>query len=134
MEAVHTETTDAPIDAKIVADKVVEEVEDTPKVAPEEPEAVVAKVVEPVVEVVTPVVEETSEATPAVVVVENGKAEEKKEVEVEKVAESDESAKRKGADTEVSDVPEKKLKTDDAAEEEPVASVEASEEAEAVTA
>lgn len=36
----------------------------------------------------TPVVEETSEATPAVVVVENGKAEEKKEVEVEKVAES----------------------------------------------
>lgn len=79
---------DAPIDAKIVADKVVEEVEDTPKVAPEEPEAIVAKVVEPVVEVVTPVVEETSEATPAVVVVENGKAEEKKEVEVEKVAES----------------------------------------------
>lgn len=79
---------DAPIDAKIVADKVVEEVEDTPKVAPEEPEAVVAKVVEPVVEVVAPVVEETSEATPAVVVVENGKAEEKKEVEVEKVAES----------------------------------------------
>lgn len=46
----------------------------------------------------------------------------------------DESAKRKGADTEVSEVPEKKMKTDDAAEEEPVASVEASEEAEAVTA
>ena len=81
---------DAPIDAKIVADKVVEEVEDTPKVAPEEPEAIVAKVVEPVVEVVAPVVvEESSEATPAVVVVvENGKAEEKKEVEVEKVTES----------------------------------------------